>query len=82
MWEKEWSCGSKKDEDVYTILLTTPEYLNLLPVVYTLIEVVGVQWLESVTCERGSSIRTLTKNDRHEWTSSGRSEDDHSGICQ
>jgi hypothetical protein len=61
MWEKEWSGGSKKDEEVYTIFLTTPEYLNLLPAVCTLIEVAGVQWMESATCERGFSIRTLTK---------------------
>ena len=30
IWEKQWSGGSKKDEEVYTILLTTPEYHNLL----------------------------------------------------
>ena len=53
--------GSKTDEGVYTILLTTPEYHNLLSVVCTLIEVTGVQWMESVTCEWGFSIRTLTK---------------------
>ena len=84
MGEKEWSCGSKKDEEVYTILLTTPEYHNLLSVTYTLIEVAGVQWMESATLERGFSIRSLTKtgqryslgdlstccfhDDRHEWT--------------
>jgi hypothetical protein len=43
MWEKEWSGGYKKDEEVYTILLTTPEYHNLLPAVCTLIEEAGVQ---------------------------------------
>ena len=47
--------------NVYTILLTTPQYHNLLPAVCALIEIGGVQWMESATCERGSSIRTLTK---------------------
>jgi hypothetical protein len=32
-WEQEWSGGSKKDEEVYNILLTTPEYHNFLPTV-------------------------------------------------
>jgi hypothetical protein len=31
--EKEWRGGSKKDEVVYTILLTNPPYHNLLPAV-------------------------------------------------
>ena len=60
------------------------EYHNLLPAVCTLIEVAGVQWMESATLERGFSIRSLTKtgqryslgdlstccfhDDRHEWT--------------
>ena len=26
IWDTEWSGGSKKDEEVYTILLTTPQY--------------------------------------------------------
>ena len=67
IWEKQWSGGSKKDEDVYTILLTTPEYHNLLPAVCTLIEVAGVQWMDSATCERGFSIRTLTKTGQRYW---------------
>ena len=33
----------------------------------TLIEVVGVQWMESATCERGFSIRTLTKTGQRYW---------------
>jgi hypothetical protein len=53
IWEKQWSGGSKKDEEVYTILLTTPEYHNLLPGMCTLIEVEGVQWMESATCGAG-----------------------------
>ena len=78
------SDGSKKDEVVYTILLTTPEYRNVLPTECILIEVAGVQWMERATRERGFSIQTLTKtgqryslgdlstccfhDDRHEWT--------------
>ncbi len=33
----------------------------------TLIEVLGVQWMESVTCERGFSIRTLKKTGHRYW---------------
>jgi hypothetical protein len=43
----EWSGGSYKDEEVYTILLTTPQYHNLLPAVCALVEIAGVQWMES-----------------------------------
>jgi hypothetical protein len=49
------------DEEVYIILLTTPQYHNLLHAVCALIEIAGAQWMESSTCERGFSIRTLTK---------------------
>ena len=34
---------------------------NSLPGVCSLIEVTGVQWMKTATCERDSSIRTLTK---------------------
>jgi hypothetical protein len=37
IWEKQWSGGSKQDEVVYSILLMTAEYHNLLPAVCTLI---------------------------------------------
>ena len=49
---------------MYTILFTTPEYHNLLPVVCTLIEVSGVQWMESSTCDRASLSEPsqVTKN--------------------
>jgi hypothetical protein len=53
IWEKEWSGGSKKDEEVYTILLTAPKYQNLLPAACALIEIGGVQWMESAIYERG-----------------------------
>ena len=43
----------EKNEVVYNILFTTPEYEKLFSGVCTLIEVGGVQWLETATCERG-----------------------------
>ena len=60
MWEKQWRGGSKTDEEVNTILLTTPEYHNFLPAVFTLIEVGGVQWMDTATCERFLPAHTLT----------------------
>ena len=48
-------------------MLTTPEYHNLLPAVCTLIEVAGVQWIETTTRERGFSTRTLTKTGQRYW---------------
>ncbi len=42
-------------------LVDDSQYHDLLPAVCALIEIVGVQWMESATCERGISIRTLTK---------------------
>ena len=79
----EWFGGTKEDQEVYTILLTTPQYRNLLPAVCTLIEVGGVQWMETATCERGFSPNPhqdwsailvgglsicCSHDDLHEWT--------------
>jgi hypothetical protein len=52
---EEWSGGSYKDEEVYTILLTTPQYHNLLSAVCALVsEIAGVQWMESPRVPHGS----------------------------
>ncbi len=50
-----------KNLTVYTILLTTPRYHNLLSVVCALVEISGVHWMESPRVPHVSgTIRTLT----------------------
>jgi hypothetical protein len=55
------------DKDVFKILLTDADvedgetYRHLLPNILTLIEIMGIQWVETATCERGFSLRTIIK---------------------
>jgi hypothetical protein len=46
------------DEDVYEVIMMDDSLRKLLPDLVILIEIEGVQWLETATCERGFSLRT------------------------
>jgi hypothetical protein len=50
--------GGKSDEDVYEVLIMDDSLRKILPDLVILIEIAGVQWLESATCERGFSLHT------------------------
>ena len=43
------------DEDVYEVIIMDDSLRKLLPDLVILIEIEGVQWLETATCERGFS---------------------------
>jgi hypothetical protein len=58
VWERGWGGGGKSDEDVYEVILMDDSLRKLLPELVILIEIEGVQWLETATCERGFSLRT------------------------
>ena len=58
MWERGWGGGGKSDEDVYAVIIMDDSLRKLLPDLVILIEIEGVQWLETATCERGFSLRT------------------------
>ena len=58
MWESSWGGGGKSDEDVYEVIIMDDSLRKLLPDLVILIEIEGVQWLETATCERGFSLRT------------------------
>lgn len=51
-----------EDDDIYFNVLT--KHKNLVVSVCVLIEIEGIQWLETATCERGYSVRTHTKTVR------------------
>jgi hypothetical protein len=53
-----WERGGKSDEDVYEVIIMDDSLRKLLPDLVILIEIEGVQWLETATCERGFSLRT------------------------
>jgi hypothetical protein len=52
--------GGKSDEDVYEVIIMDDSLGKLLPDLVILIEIEGVQWLETATCEGGFSLRTQT----------------------
>ena len=58
VWERDWGMGGKSDEDVYEVLIMNDRFRKLLLDLFILIEIEGVQWLETATCERGFSLRT------------------------
>jgi hypothetical protein len=58
VWELGWGGGGKSDEDVYEVIIMDDSLRKLLPDLVILIEIEGVQWLETATCERGFSLRT------------------------
>jgi hypothetical protein len=62
VWDRGWGGGGKSDEDVtsdvYEVIIMDDSLRKLLPDLVILIEIEGVQWLETVTCERGFSLRT------------------------
>ncbi len=58
MWERGWGGGGKSDEDLYEVIIMDDSLRKLLPNLVILIEIEGVQWLETATCERGISLRT------------------------
>jgi hypothetical protein len=58
VWERGWGGGGKSDEDVYEVIIMDDSLRKLLPDLVILIEIEGVQWLETATCERGFSLRT------------------------
>ena len=60
VWERGWGGGGKSDEDVYEVIIMDDSLRKLLPDLVILIEIEGVQWLETATCERGFSLRTQT----------------------
>ena len=78
------SGGSTKDQEVHHLVDDTRiSQFRVFPTVYTLIEVGGVQWMESATCEGGLSPNPdqdwsvicegwlstcCSHDDRHEWT--------------
>jgi hypothetical protein len=58
VWERGWGGGGKSGEDVYEVIIMDDSLRKLLPDLVILIEIEGVQWLETATCERGFSLRT------------------------
>ena len=58
VWERGWGGGGKSEEDVYEVLIVDDSLRKILPDLVILIEIEGVQWLDSATCERGFSLRT------------------------
>jgi hypothetical protein len=50
--------GGKSDKDVYEVFIRDDSLRKLLPDLFILIEIEGVQWLETATCEIGFSLRT------------------------
>jgi hypothetical protein len=58
VWERGWGGGRKSDEDVYEVIIMDDSLRKLLPDLVILIEIEGVQWLETATCEKGFSLRT------------------------
>ncbi len=58
MWERGWGGWGKSDEDVCEVIIMDDSLCKLLPDLVILIEIEGVQWLETATCERGLSLRT------------------------
>ncbi len=56
VWERGCGGGGESDEDVYEVLITDDSLRKLLPNLVILIEIEGVQWLETATCERGFSL--------------------------
>jgi hypothetical protein len=57
VWERGWGGGGKSDEDVYEVINMDDSLRKILPDLVLLIEIEGVQWLETATCERGFSLR-------------------------
>ncbi len=58
VWERGWGGGGKSEEDVYEVLIVDDSLRKILPDLVILIEIEGVQWLDSATCGRGFSLRT------------------------
>ena len=62
VWERGWGGRGKSDQDVYEVLIIDDivhdSLRKILPDLVILIEIQGVQWLESATCERDFSLRT------------------------
>jgi hypothetical protein len=54
----ESAAGGKSDEDVFEVIIMDDSLRKLLPDLVILIEIEGVQWLETATCERSFSLRT------------------------
>ena len=50
--------GGKSDENVYEVIIMDDSLHKILPDLVILIEIEGVQWIETATCERGFSLRT------------------------
>ena len=57
VWERGWGGGGKSDED-NEVRIMDDSLRKLFPDLVILIEIEGVQWLETATCERGFSLRT------------------------
>jgi hypothetical protein len=51
VWERGWGGGGKSDEDVYEVIIMDDSLHKILPdlVIFVLIEIEGVQWLETAT---------------------------------
>jgi hypothetical protein len=47
VWERGWGGGGKSDEDVYVVIIMDDSLRQLLPDLVILIEIEGVQWLET-----------------------------------
>jgi hypothetical protein len=58
VWKRGWGGGGKSDEDVYEVIIMDDSLCKLLPDLVILIEIEGVHWLETATCERGFALRS------------------------
>jgi hypothetical protein len=61
VWERGWGGGGKSDEDVYEVIIMDDSLRKLLPDLVILIEIEGIKWLETATCERGNPPRKSKK---------------------
>ena len=59
VWERGWGGVGKSHEDVYEFIIMDDSLRKLLPDLVILIEIEGVQGLETATCERGFFLAQL-----------------------
>ena len=57
VWERGWGGGGKSDE-YNEVRIMDDSLCKLSPDLVILIEIEGVQWLETATCEREFSLHT------------------------
>jgi len=57
VWERGWGGGGSPMKTC-KVLIRDDSLRKILPDLLILIEIEGVQWLETATCERGFSLRT------------------------